>query len=103
MESISEGSRRGTYVAGDYSIVNMACCPWIIPHERQRHTFEDLPHLAAWFARIEQRPATERAAEFSNAPAMDEAAKRVLIVRTRGPCVEIGLSAVDGGSCRMPS
>ena len=70
------------HIAGDYSIADMACYPWIVPHERQGQTLEDFPHLAAWFARIAQRPATERAyaraAEFNSAPAMNEAAKRVL-------------------------
>lgn len=26
------------FIAGDYSIADMACYPWIVPHERQRQT-----------------------------------------------------------------
>ena len=70
------------YIAGEYSIADMACYPWIVPHERQGQKLEDFPHLAAWFERIAQRPATirayARAEEFNSAPVMDEAAKRVL-------------------------
>jgi GST-like protein len=49
------------YIAGEYSIADMACYPWVVPHERQRQKLEDFPHLAAWFQRIAERPATERA------------------------------------------
>ena len=33
------------FIAGDYSIADMACYPWIVPHERQRQTLSDFPHL----------------------------------------------------------
>ncbi len=70
------------FIAGDYSSADMACYPWVVPHERQRQKLEDFTHLARWFARIEQRPATERAyalaKEINKEPVVDEAAKRVL-------------------------
>ncbi len=79
------GERAGQghdYIAGEYSIADMACYPWIVPHERQRQKLADFPHLAAWFERIGQRPATvrayARAQEINPAPMMDEAAKKVL-------------------------
>lgn len=69
-------------IAGDYSIADMACYPWVVPHERQRQRLADFPHLARWFERIRARPATERAyaraLAVNNAPVVDEAAKRVL-------------------------
>jgi len=49
------------YVAGDYSIADMAIYPWIVPYERQGQKIEDFPHLKRWFAAIEKRPAVERA------------------------------------------
>ena len=70
------------YIAGAYSIADMACYPWIVPHERQRQKLEDFPHLAQWFARIQSRPATERAyqkaKEINTAPVVSEAAKKLL-------------------------
>ena len=70
------------YIAGDYSIADMACYPWVVPYERQGQKLEDFPHLHAWFERIRARPGTERAyarvKEFATAPLMDEAARKVL-------------------------
>ncbi len=70
------------YIAGAYSIADMACYPWIFSHQRQRQKLEDFPHVANWFERIRSRPATvrayARAAAISNAPVVDEAAKRIL-------------------------
>lgn len=70
------------FIAGDYSIADMACYPWIVPYQRQRQDLADFPHLAAWFARIHGRPATRRAyalaQEINAAPVVDEASRSVL-------------------------
>lgn len=49
------------FVAGDYSIADMAAYPWIVPHEKQGQDLNDFPHLKRWFDSIAQRPATVRA------------------------------------------
>ena len=51
------------FVAGTYSIADMAAYPWIVPHERQGQRLEDFPNLKRWFEAIKARPATERAYE----------------------------------------
>jgi GST-like protein len=51
------------FVAGDYSIADMACYPWIVPYERQGMKLEDFPNLKRWFERIAERPAVGRAYE----------------------------------------
>lgn len=70
------------FIAGDYSIADMACYPWIVPHERQRQKLEEFAHLAQWFERVGERPATQRAyalaGQINTEPVVDEAAKRVL-------------------------
>ncbi|MDY7006916.1 MAG: glutathione S-transferase family protein [Cyanobacteriota bacterium] len=48
------------YVAGDYSIADMAIYPWIVPHEKQGQNLSDFPHLKRWFETISQRPAVSR-------------------------------------------
>jgi GSH-dependent disulfide-bond oxidoreductase len=49
------------YLAGEYSIADMASYPWVVPYERQGQKLEDFPHLRRWFDAIHDRPAVERA------------------------------------------
>ena len=46
------------FVAGAYSIADMAAYPWVVPHEGQGQKLEDFPHLRRWFEAIRRRPAT---------------------------------------------
>ncbi|HJH24267.1 MAG TPA: glutathione binding-like protein [Paenalcaligenes hominis] len=55
------------FIAGEYSIADMACYPWIVPHANQGQDLNDFPHLKAWFERIAARPATQRAYEKAKA------------------------------------
>lgn len=55
------------FVAGDYSIADIAAYPWIVPYERQNQNLEDFPHLKRWFETIKARPATIRAYEKAEA------------------------------------
>ncbi|MCC6380545.1 MAG: glutathione S-transferase N-terminal domain-containing protein [Burkholderiales bacterium] len=52
------------FVAGDYSIADMACYPWVLP-ERQGQNIDDFPHLKRWKAEIGARPAVTRAYELA--------------------------------------
>jgi GST-like protein len=49
------------YIAGDYSIADMASYPWIVPYARQGQKLEDFPHLKRWFESVRGRPAVARA------------------------------------------
>ena len=51
------------FVAGAYSIADMACYPWVVPHERQGQNLDDFPHVKRWFQAMEKRPAVIRAYE----------------------------------------
>lgn len=44
------------YLAGEYSIADMACWPWVIP-ALQGQNLAEFPHLKAWHERIGARPA----------------------------------------------
>lgn len=55
------------FVAGEYSIADIAIYPWIVPYERQNQKLEDFPNLQRWFETIKARPATIRAYEKAEA------------------------------------
>ena len=40
------------FLAGDYSIADMAAFPWVVPYERQGQKLEDFPQLKGWFETI---------------------------------------------------
>ena len=75
------------FVAGEYSIADMACYPWIVPHELQGQNLADFPNLRRWFEAIRARPATISAYEKGKAvsegaaPVTDEQ-RRVLFGQT---------------------
>jgi GST-like protein len=55
------------FIAGDYSIADMASYPWIVPYERQGQKLEDFANIKRWFEAIKARPAVVRAYEKAKA------------------------------------
>ncbi|RNF85500.1 glutathione S-transferase N-terminal domain-containing protein [Montanilutibacter psychrotolerans] len=49
------------YLAGEYSIADIATYPWIVPHEAHGQDLADFPNLRRWYDAIATRPATLRA------------------------------------------
>jgi len=77
------------FIAGEYSIADIACYPWTVSHEAQGQRLEDFPRLQRWFEAIRERPATQRAYEKAKAintnPTVTEEAKRILFGQTARP------------------
>jgi GSH-dependent disulfide-bond oxidoreductase len=48
------------YLAGEYSIADMAVFPWLRLYERQGQKLEDYPNLKRWFEAIDARPAVKK-------------------------------------------
>lgn len=74
------------YIAGEYSIADMACYPWIVPYEKQQQNLADFPNLQRWFETMRDRPAVVRAYEqgqaYSNRPTVDEESRKILFGQT---------------------
>ncbi|MFJ5449668.1 GSH-dependent disulfide bond oxidoreductase [Pectobacterium carotovorum] len=50
------------WLAGEnYSIADIATYPWVVSYARQRVDLDDYPSVKAWYTRISERPATQRA------------------------------------------
>lgn len=77
---------KSAFVAGDYSIADMAAYPWIVPYERQGQRIDDFPNLKRWFETIRDRPATVAAyakgETINRQREMTDAEKKVLFGQT---------------------
>ena len=51
------------YLAGEYSLADMATYPWIRPHKWQGQSLDDYPNLQRWYSAVRARPAVARAVE----------------------------------------
>ena len=74
------------FIAGAYSIADMAAYPWIVPYERQGQNLDEFQNLKRWFQAIHDKPATIAAyakGEAINRPKeMSEEDKKVLFGQT---------------------
>ena len=74
------------WIAGDYSIADMASYPWIVPWKRQQQDLDQFPNLKRWFEAMRARPAVVRADEkgapLAQRPAVTEEGKKLLFGQT---------------------
>jgi len=71
------------YIAGSFSIADIASYPWIVPHERQGQDLDNFPHLKRWYKVIANRPAVVRAYSMGKeisggAPVVTEESRKIL-------------------------
>ena len=52
--------REREFIAGDYSIADIACFPWVRPYERLGNDVSKFKHLHRWFEVLKARPAVRR-------------------------------------------
>lgn len=70
------------WIAGDeYSVADMAIFPWLRSWQNQGIDWADYPHLKAWFDRIAERPAVQKAVQVladARKPLLDAKATQAL-------------------------
>jgi len=70
------------FLAGEYSIADMACVGWIRPYQNQGQDLNDFPNLKRWFETLSARPAVEKGwsvgQEFRNNLGDDKEAQKIL-------------------------
>ena len=70
------------FMAGDYSIADMASYPWVVPWERQGQKLEDFPNVKRWLNAIATRPAVVKAYAVAESKPMTDDDKKVLFGQT---------------------
>ena len=83
------------YLAEEYSIANMACWPWVVPHERQGQDLEDFPAVNRWFQAVGERPAVKRAQALGAEKMMDKEGYKYLYGQTAAGVEEQSRNQVD--------
>ena len=61
------------YLAGDYSIADIAAFPWVMPYRRLGNDIDHFDNLRRWFDAIKSRPAVQRGVDLGNDWQRDEA------------------------------
>jgi GST-like protein len=75
------------YLAGEYSIADIAAWPWVVRYDWQGQNLDDFPHVKRWFEAVGARPAVRKGAavgsELANfsQPMSDEDKKRLFNIR----------------------
>ena len=71
------------YLAGEYSIADMASYPWVAIYKRLKQDLNDFPNLKRWYEQIKARPATISAYEIGSTintiPTVTEESKKILL------------------------
>ena len=70
------------YIAGEYSIADMAAYPWIVPHTPHGQDLADFPHLSRWFETMRARPGVR--ATYDGVSCVYGGAKQPLTDEARG-------------------
>ena len=61
------------FLAGAYSIADIASFPWVMPYRRLGNDLDNFPNLRRWFDAIKARPAVRRGADLGKDWRRDEA------------------------------
>ena len=77
--------RTGAYVAGEYSVADMAIFPWVRTHKMQQVTLTNFPNVERWYNGLFTRPTVKRGLDLGKdlrAGALTEEARKALFGQT---------------------
>jgi GST-like protein len=60
------------FLAGEYSIADIACFPWVLPYKRLGNDLNKFENLRRWFDLLKQRPAVRRGVDLGRDWKRDE-------------------------------
>ena len=81
LSTSSRAARERPILAGDYSIADIATCPWVVGIRRESEELASRPNLKRWLDAISERPAVKRGvAVMADLPPqpLDDAARSIL-------------------------
>ena len=79
---LNRALRERPFIAGEYSVADMAAWPWVQPHERQGQRLEEFPAVQSWFLKVAQRAAVQRAFSLGHERHADREGYRYLYGQT---------------------
>ncbi len=65
--------RNRDFLAGDYSIADIACFPWLVPYGRFGFNLDDFVNVRRWFDVLKQRKAVQAGVNLGKSWRRDEA------------------------------
>ncbi len=83
LEVLDKRLGEAEYLAGDYSIADMATFPWVARHEMIGLSTDDLPNLARWLEQVGARPAVMHGMELPPMLPDEERIKRAREILVR--------------------
>ena len=90
------------YLAGEYSIADMATWSWVFPEYQGRKVLADFPHVARWWDTVASRPAVKKGRavgeELRRAGTLDDEARRVLFGQTAASVTKAESERGAGGT-----
>lgn len=68
---MDRGLQQREYLAGEYSIADMAAFPWVLPYKRFGQSMDDYANLRRWYDSIKDRPEVRAGVEIGKSERMD--------------------------------
>ena len=89
------------YLAGEYSIADMAAWPWVRSHERLQQSLDNFANLQRWFETIAARPAVQKGfnlgLDWWTSRELDDGARKILFNQTSKQAEELAARSTDEG------